>query len=251
MNIIKANIKWNYKLTPLNPNKINYIVVHHVEAANASPEEIDLWHKDFGWNGAGYNYYVRKDGTVYEMRGDNVGSHCLNYNSQSYGIGCEGNYETEITMQSEQYNSLLELIKWLKERFPNTQIVGHKELYATACPGIFFPLDKIKLLKPLELTVEEAIEVLHEHSIINDMSYWIENAIDGGKIEGSYISTVIKRFIACYKLFNTYNEVLDELLYMGIIGDKPYWSENAVENGICDGEHVATIIKRMARKIKG
>ena len=252
MKILSANIQWNCDLTPLNIDNIQYIVIHHAEAVTASPEDIDSWHKANGWCGAGYNYYVRKDGSIYEMRGDSIGAQCYGYNSVSYGVCCEGDYEKyDTAMPDLQYSSLLEVVSWLKGRFPNAQIVGHKELYATVCPGQYFPLDDIKNLKEHGLTISEAIDILAEHSIIGDKSYWNENCIENGQVNGSYISTVIKRFVACYKILSTYDEVLDEMVSMGIIGDKSYWSENAVEKGICNGTYVTIIIIRMANYIKG
>jgi len=211
------------------------------------------WDKGNGWSGAGYNYYVRKDGSVYEMRGDNIGAQCLNYNSISYGVGCEGDYEEQDKeMPREQYNSLLEVVKWLKGRFPNSQIVGHFELFNTACPGQYFPLDDIKNLKELEPEIpqtKQSINTLAEHNVIGDTSYWGENVYDGGTVDGGYIQTVIKRFVACYKLLDTYEQVLDELLSMSIIGDKSYWLENAVEGGTVEGKYAEIVINRMAKYI--
>ena len=144
MNIVQTNFQYRNPLTPLNLSNIQYIVVHHAEAVTASPEEIHKWHLNNGWSGFGYNEYIRKDGTVYIGRGDNVGAQCLGYNSISYGICCEGNYDVENIMPKEQQASLVERLKYHKQRLANLKkIVGHRDLYATDCPGNYFPFGPV------------------------------------------------------------------------------------------------------------
>lgn len=97
--------------------------------------------------------------------------------------------------------------------------------------------------------LNESISLLAEHKIIKDTSYWIENVYTGNSVEGAYVQMVIKKFIACYKLFDTYDQVLDELVSMGIVKDKSYWEEHAIYNGICDGQYVEILINNMAKYI--
>jgi hypothetical protein len=150
MNVVQANLKYKNPLTPLNPDNVQYIIIHHAEAVKATPEQIHQWHLQNEWSGAGYSEYITKDGTVHIMRGDNIGAHCatssFNYNDISYGICCEGNYEIEKDMPITQYQALVERIKYHKARFKNLKkIGGHKEFIPTACPGRYFPLDKVKM----------------------------------------------------------------------------------------------------------
>ena len=63
-----------------------------------------------------------------------MGAHCENYNSVSIGICLEGNFEIEQPTE-KQLTSLSELIQYLKKKYGNVQIVGHRDLNATACPG--------------------------------------------------------------------------------------------------------------------
>lgn len=143
MNIVQTDFKYRTPLTPININNIKYIILHHPEAITATPEDINNWHIEKGWSGFGYNEYIRKDGTVYIGRGDNVGAHSYGYNSISYGICCEGDYAVEKSMPAVQFNSLVSRIKFHKNRFPNLQrTVGHGELNSTDCPGKFFPLQQ-------------------------------------------------------------------------------------------------------------
>lgn len=141
MNIIQTNFKYLNRLTPLVINNIKYIILHHPEAITATPEQIHNWHLAIGWSGFGYNEYIRKDGTVYIGRGDNVGAQSYGNNTISYGICCEGDYSVEKSMPQLQFNSLVSRVNFHKSRFNNLRkVVGHRELNSTDCPGKFFPL---------------------------------------------------------------------------------------------------------------
>lgn len=260
MQILDSKIQWKYPLTPINQDNIQYIVLHHVDAVNATPLQVDEWGKSFGWNGAGYNYYVRKDGSIYEMRGDNIGSQCYGFNSVSYGVGCEGDYENHDTvMPTAQYNALLKLVEWLKGKFPNAQIIGHKELFNTACPGQYFPLDEIKNMQSLEmpnLDITQSIKILNEHNIIKDPRYWLENVHDSGAIDGKYMKQLILNFVACYVIKANFNEVLISLSNMhlkdgtALICDKSYWLEFCDQLKTVEGCWAEILINRMAQFIQ-
>lgn len=143
MEIINANLQFTGKLTKR--KKTNMLIIHHAAAASASVETIHKWHLGRGWLGIGYNFYIRKDGTVYQGRGwEYVGAHCAGYNSVSVGICLEGNYETDADMPAAQYEAAVQLIRQALDKYPTiTEICGHKAHGATACPGKYFPLDRM------------------------------------------------------------------------------------------------------------
>lgn len=116
------------------------LVLHHAEASHASVEDINRWHNGRGWNGIGYHYYIRKDGSVYRGRPEwAVGAHAVNHNSRSIGICCEGAYMTE-TMPEAQLDSLLALIRDVQGRYGNRlALKRHKDVGSTDCPGDNFP----------------------------------------------------------------------------------------------------------------
>lgn len=140
MNIINANLRFTGSLTKR--NKTTMLIIHHAAAPSASVETIHKWHLGRGWLGIGYNFYVRRDGTVYQGRGwEYVGAHCAGYNSASIGICLEGNYETDADMPAAQYEVAVQLIRQALDKYPTiTEICGHKAHGATACPGRYFPL---------------------------------------------------------------------------------------------------------------
>ena len=135
MEIKETNLNFS-SLTPRS-KVLEYIVVHHTAStAKETVEQIHNFHiNNNGWAGIGYHFYIRKDGTIYRGRPEKyVGAHCENYNSVSIGICLEGNFEIEQPTE-KQLTSLSELIQYLKKKYGNVQIVGHRDLNATACPG--------------------------------------------------------------------------------------------------------------------
>ncbi len=153
LKIIDAKLKFRQALIERKETK--YIVLHHAEAACCTVQDIHFWHLSNGWAGIGYQYFIRKDGSIYRGRPEwAVGSHCKGSNYCSIGICVEGNYDDsnrkircDRTMPAAQYNSLVALIKDIKARHKGIQIKGHGELLPTKCPGRFYPLAKLKNIK--------------------------------------------------------------------------------------------------------
>lgn len=140
--------KLNFK--PLTKRtKTDYIILHHC-AGFGSVQSIHLQHinpppQGNGWAGIGYHYYVRKNGEIWRGRPQWAqGSHCPGRNSDSISVCFEGNFEVE-QMPEIQLQSGLWLVRYLsKQVYPSAHICGHREQYATACPGKNFPMAKFK-----------------------------------------------------------------------------------------------------------
>lgn len=142
MEIIDTELKFNSNYSPM--KTIDGIVLHH-SGVNVlqSVETIHNYHKNKGWAGIGYHFYVRKDGSVYRGRPENMaGAHCPGVNSISLGICAEGDFEQEI-MNDVQKNAIVELIKYIKLRYNIKWIKGHREILSTDCPGANYPLQEI------------------------------------------------------------------------------------------------------------
>ena len=132
MNIIETNLSFGALSKRKSTKKI---IAHHADALSCTVEDIHRWHKDKGWSGIGYHFFIRKDGSVYRGRPmDAIGSHCLNQNSNSIGICLEGCLSQE-KPSTAQINSIKELIGYLKSIYGNIPVKGHKEFMATDCPG--------------------------------------------------------------------------------------------------------------------
>lgn len=143
MNIIETNLEFNSNHSAM--KEVEGIVLHNSGVSVLqSIEVIHNYHKNKGWAGIGYHYYVRKDGSVYRGRPENMaGAHCPGVNSTSIGICAEGNFNEEI-MSEVQKQAIIELVKDIKPRYNIKWIKGHREILATSCPGANFPLEEIK-----------------------------------------------------------------------------------------------------------
>ena len=142
MNIIETNLQFNSNHSAM--KEIEGIVLHNSGVTVLqSVETIHNYHKNKGWAGIGYHYYVRKDGSIYRGRPESMaGAHCPGVNSNSIGICAEGNFNEE-NMTESQKQAIIDLIKDIKSRHNIKWIKGHREILATSCPGTNFPLSEI------------------------------------------------------------------------------------------------------------
>ncbi len=97
--------------------------------------------------------------------------------------------------------------------------------------------------------LDYAVDKLCKINIITTPDYWKDNASEGGQIDGKYMNTVILKFVAMYKIVNTFEEAVDVLSQMGILKSPDYWKENAVDGKIVYGEYAKELIIRLTQKI--
>lgn len=152
---VKGSLSWG--------NKPNKIIIHHPEWYGdvAALNEMMI---NMGYNMIGYNYYIRKDGSIWEGRPvEAIGGNCKNQNAQSIGVCFEGNYEKDKEMPQIQFKAGVELIKHLMSKHKITEVDGHKAYYNTACPGKYFPLERmLKAIKEKEVKKVKNIVVYGE-----------------------------------------------------------------------------------------
>jgi len=134
-------------------------IIHHTVTPNddldpaATVRAIYYYHAvTRGWGDIGYNYLIDSQGRIYEGRrgGEGVvGGHAKQYAWGSIGVSLIGNYD-EADVSAPMESSLVELLAWkgnlhfidplgygffIDQYMPN--IVGHRDLSPTACPGRF------------------------------------------------------------------------------------------------------------------
>ena len=126
--------------------EIKFIVIH----CSATPPKVDytkekMWRDHVRvrkWDSWGYHYYIRRDGTLEELRPVELpGAHVKGFNQKSIGVCYEGglnnNGEPMDTRTAEQTVTMYELLVRLMTEYPDAEIVGHRDLlkYRTkACP---------------------------------------------------------------------------------------------------------------------
>lgn len=124
--------------------KPSMIVYHHTAEKTLTPERINELHKERGWAGIGYHFYIRKDGTIYRGRPENaIGAHAPGVNSKAFGIALEGNFNEEY-LTPQQMESVIELSRYLIDKYNITDLKRHKDVRNTECPGANFPFEEIK-----------------------------------------------------------------------------------------------------------
>lgn len=109
--------------------------------SNIGVSDITRWHRSRGFLKIGYHYVIRRDGTVEKGRADTeVGAHVQWHNRGNLGIclvgGVNDNQEPDNNFTQEQMESLTKLLKELKGKYPQADILGHRDWpgVAKACP---------------------------------------------------------------------------------------------------------------------
>ncbi len=114
--------------------KINRIVIHCTDTSiNASIADIKKIFKDYGWNTGGYHIIIDYKGTPHKMYDfDTVTNGAKGYNLNSIHIAYIGGKtskgEITDTRSFEQKTTLRCLLKQLRSKYPNAQIIGHRDL---------------------------------------------------------------------------------------------------------------------------
>ena len=124
----------------------DYIVIHCTatpEGRDIGAKEVDRMHRQRGFNGIGYHYVIRLDGTVEKGRPeDAIGAHVEGLNARSIGIAYVGGVDAndinkaEDTRTPQQKAALRALLTTLRARYPNAKIIGHRDHPGVkkACP---------------------------------------------------------------------------------------------------------------------
>lgn len=123
--------------------KINQIIIHcsdTIEGKNFTVDDIRRWHKARGWTDIGYHYVVYLDGSIHKGRNEEVvGAHCEGHNAHSIGVcyigGKEaGTFRAKDTRTKAQKEALIRLLMKLVCKYPEAEIVGHRDLANRKCP---------------------------------------------------------------------------------------------------------------------
>lgn len=142
MNIIETNLTYK-EMTRRNLSDIDMLIYHH-RAGQGTAESIHDIHLNRGFAGAGYNFYIRKDGSIYRLRDINyVPAAAQGSNTRSINICFEGNLDNE-EMTLEQIRSGQELTKEILKKYTTIKYIKcHRDVNNTSCPGSNFKFDEV------------------------------------------------------------------------------------------------------------
>ncbi len=123
--------------------KINKIIIHcsaTPPSMDVGADTIDEWHKQRGWSGIGYHFFIKRDGQIEIGRTLEIhGAHTSGHNKDAIGVcyagGVDSNMCPEDNRTSEQIASFLLLLRFLKNTFPKAIIHGHRDFSTKACPS--------------------------------------------------------------------------------------------------------------------
>ena len=133
------------------------LIIIHCSAVRpwqvSGQQEIDRWHRQQGWNGCGYHYVVRRDGTIETGRPlEMVGAHCVHHNQHSIGVCYEGGLDadglTADTRTKIQKVAMRQLLEKLHEQFPKAIIAGHNVFVPTKDCPCFDAVSEYRDLQP-------------------------------------------------------------------------------------------------------
>ena len=123
---------------------INKIIVHCTatpEGRDVTVDEIRRWHvEERNWNDIGYHWIVTLNGTLEEGRPEYLqGAHAKGFNKNSVGLcyvgGVDEDMEPKDTRTEGQKETLKCILEDLKDRYPNAEIIGHRNVSSKACPS--------------------------------------------------------------------------------------------------------------------
>ncbi len=179
MQIMATNLKFNGLLTKRKSTK--RAIIHHSASPDVPASTIHSWHLGQEWSGIGYHFVIRAGGAIERGRPEwAIGSHSGPAgNGDSIGIVLTGNFETG-KPTAAQMESLVWLLKeYLPGKYGLLQVIGHKDVMATACPGKNFPWEELRE----RLEDDEMI-----YKTLNDVPDWgkplVKKLMDRGSLKG-------------------------------------------------------------------
>ncbi len=108
--------------------QIDRIIIHCADTPNGrenNAADIDLWHRERGWDCIGYHNVICIDGTVERGRPYfQKGAHARGYNGSSLGICLIGRDK----FTQAQWDGLLALVKDLCTRYGIDKVQGHRDV---------------------------------------------------------------------------------------------------------------------------
>ncbi len=141
------------------PRAWRWIVIHHSDDASGDLDKYDRIHRlNNGWDECGYHFVIGNgslsgDGQIEvgsrwfkQKHGAHAKTPDNRFNDFGVGLCLVGDFETGGRPTRAQMDETVRLCRWLMARFniPASEVIGHCDCKATACPGRYFPWDELK-----------------------------------------------------------------------------------------------------------
>lgn len=126
--------------------KWTHIIIHHTGAEEKDTAQVRKYHMSKGWRDIGYNFVVERDGKVVEGRSLGIeGAHTKGWNTKAIGLCVIGNISAR-ELNAAQYSALVDKTVALCKKYniPVANVLAHRQVSATECPGKLFPWEKFK-----------------------------------------------------------------------------------------------------------
>lgn len=120
------------------PNrKVDRVFIHCSASDHAHHDDVsvmDKWHKQRGWSGVGYHFFIKKDGTIQSGRSlEKTPAAQGGNNRGTIAICLHGLDKDKFT--DEQYSAVIKLCQELNNLYDgNLTFHGHCEVSAKSCP---------------------------------------------------------------------------------------------------------------------
>lgn len=118
--------------------EIKYIVLHCTATPlNTTVHSIqNYWRNHLGWRNPGYHYLIEKDGKVHNLQPiEKPSNGVAGYNANSVHLATIGGQLLDDRTLAQKH-VMHDLVRQLKKRFPDAEILGHRDFpnVAKACP---------------------------------------------------------------------------------------------------------------------
>jgi len=161
----------------------NHIVLHHSatwdDKTKRDYDAIKAGHIRIGDRDIGYHWLIEYvNGKIVNEVGraeTDSAAACPGKNFDAIHICLVGNFQ-EVAPTEEEYRAVADKCRDIMTRWPIETIKGHREWYATACPGKMFDVQYVRdLVKgggTVVTTVDEALNVLQAKGLVKSPDYW-------------------------------------------------------------------------------
>ncbi|HBK85520.1 MAG TPA: hypothetical protein DDZ53_05765 [Firmicutes bacterium] len=160
MQIQETSLRFNGSLNKRKSTK--RAIIHHSASPDVPASTIHGWHLGQKWAGIGYHFVIRANGAIERGRPEwAIGSHSGPAgNGDSIGIVLSVVVNSSKPTAAQMEDECWLLKEYLPGKYGLLQVIGHKDVMATACPGRNFPWVELReRLEDDEMATEAKIKV--------------------------------------------------------------------------------------------